>query len=684
MKSKKGIIIILFIIICLVLGGIFVFTRQDKNTSFTILEKQWLESNKTKIVDISILKDIPVVGYNGSGILFDFLDDFENVTGLDFNRIAYQSGDEIKSDYSFQVVTQKNENDILVYSDSYALLTKSNVKYNKLTELEGMTIGVLESDLESIRNATDGVNIIFNTYGTVDELVNAVQTTTNEDGSVTPGAVNAIMLPKTSNYSLILSKSLNISYNINELKQDYVIRLGNDEKLNEIITKYFNKWKETKYKESYDKHFASSYFTFSNTDDKNKAEFKSKRYVYGYVENRPYDAFINDKYYGINKAFLSEFSDIADIDIDYKNYSNLESLGQEFNDNKVDIIFDYMTGGNYPDAVNLVSNYDEQGVVLAKPSNKVTVSSVKSLVGNDVVTIEGTKLASFLENKGITLKKYSDITEMLDKVKSDSIIVLDSEVYNFYSSKYFDDYKSIYSFDITDEYSFRVFNNETNSIFIRFFNFYLSFISNQEISNIGYSELTSVTATNSYVGVLIVIISLALVFLVGYLIYQGVKLNRDKKVVIVKDSKIKYIDVLTSLKNRNYLNDHIDEWDESLVYPQGIVIVDLNNIAYINDNYGHAEGDKVIKEAANILIKTQISNTEIIRTNGNEFLIYMVGYDEKQIVSYIRKLSKDLRDLSHDFGAAIGYSIITDEIKTVDDAINEATMDMKNNKQESR
>lgn len=684
MKSKKSIIIILFIIIGLVLGGIFVFTKQDKNTSFTILEKQWLESNKTKVVDISILKDIPVVGYNGSGILFDFLDDFEEVTGLEFNRIAYQSGDEIKSDYSFQVVSQKNENDILVYSDSYALLTKSNVKYNKLTELEGMTIGVLESDLESAKNATEGVNITFNTYGNIDELVGAVEPKTNDDGSITPGAVNAIMLPKTRNYNLILSKNLNISYNINELKQDYVIRLGNDEKLNEILTKYFNKWKDTKYKESYDSHFSSSYFTFSNTDDKNKAEFKSKRYVYGYVENRPYDALVSDKYYGINKAFLSEFSDIADIDMDYKSYSSLESLTQDFNDNKVDIIFDYMSGGEFPSAINLVSNYDEQGVVLVKPSNKVTVSSVKSLSGNDVVTIDGTKLVSFLEGKGITLKKYSDISEMLDKVKSDSVIVLDSEVYNFYSSKYFEDYKSIYSFDITDDYSFRVFNNETNSTFIKFFNFYLSFVSNQEISNIGYSELVGVTSTNSYVGILIVLISLALIALIGYLIYQGVKMNKDKKVVIVKDSKIKYIDVLTSLKNRNYLNDNIDAWDESLVYPQGIVIVDLNNIAYINDNYGHAEGDKVIKEAANILIKTQISNTEIIRTNGNEFLIYMVGYDEKQIVSYIRKLSKDLRDLSHDFGAAIGYSIITDEIKTVDDAINEATMDMKNNKQESR
>ena len=684
MKNKKSIIIILFIVIGLIIGSIFVFTKQDKNTSFTILEKQWLENNKTKVVDISILKDIPVVGYNGSGILFDFLDDFEEVTGLEFNRIAYQSGDEIKSDYSFQVVSQKSENDILVYSDSYALLTKSNVKYNKLTELEGMTIGVLESDLENVQNATDGVNITFNTYSNIDELVGAVEPKTNDDGTVTPGAVNAIMLPKTSNYDLILSKNLNISYNINELKQDYVIRLGNDEKLNEILTKYFNKWEDTKYKDSYDRYFSSSYFTFSNTDDKNKAEFKSKRYIYGYIENRPYDALVNDKYYGINKAFLSEFSDIADIDIDYKNYSNLDSLIQDFNNNKVDIVFDYMSGGEFASVINLVSNYDEQGVVLVKPSNKVTVSSVKSLTGNDVVTIEGTKLAVFLESKGVSIKTYSSITDMLDKAKDDSIIVLDSEVYNFYSSKYFEDYKSIYSFDIADDYSFRVFDSEANSVFVKFFNFYLSFISNQEISNIGYSELTSVTSTNNYTGIMIIIVSIALVSLIGYLIYQGVKVNKDNKVVIVKDSKIKYIDVLTSLKNRNYLNDNIDAWDESLVYPQGIVIVDLNNIAYINDNYGHAEGDKVIKEAANILIKTQISNTEIIRTNGNEFLIYMVGYDEKQVVSYIRKLSKDLKDLSHDFGAAIGYSIITDEIKTVDDAINEATMDMKNNKQESR
>ena len=42
---------------------------------------------------------------------------------------------------------------------------------------------------------------------------------------------------------------------------------------------------------------------------------------------------------------------------------------------------------------------------------------------------------------------------------------------------------------------------------------------------------------------------------------------------------------------------------------------------------------------------------------------------------------KDLKELPHNFGAAIGYSMITDDIKTIDDAINEATLEMRSNKE---
>ena len=74
--------------------------------------------------------------------------------------------------------------------------------------------------------------------------------------------------------------------------------------------------------------------------------------------------------------------------------------------------------------------------------------------------------------------------------------------------------------------------------------------------------------------------------------------------------------------------------------------------------------------------------SEIIRTDGNEFLIYLVGYSEKQIATYTKKLSKEMKSLPHEFGAAIGYSMINDSIKNLDDAINEATLEMITNKEE--
>ena len=43
-----------------------------------------------------------------------------------------------------------------------------------------------------------------------------------------------------------------------------------------------------------------------------------------------------------------------------------------------------------------------------------------------------------------------------------------------------------------------------------------------------------------------------------------------------------------------------------------------------------------------------------------------------------------MKSLPHEFGAAIGFSMITDEINTLDDANNEATLEMITNKEEYR
>ena len=166
-----------------------------------------------------------------------------------------------------------------------------------------------------------------------------------------------------------------------------------------------------------------------------------------------------------------------------------------------------------------------------------------------------------------------------------------------------------------------------------------------------------------------------------YILYRRTKRVKITK-KIKKEEKIKYIDQLTSLKNRNYLQAIMHVGNKNTFYPQATLVIDLNKIQEINDTLGYEKGDQQIKAAANILIKNQIDNTDIMRTDGNEFLIYLVGYDKTQVIAYMRKLSKEFKNLPYEYGAEMGYSIITDDLKSIEDAINEAVDDMKTKKED--
>ena len=137
----------------------------------------------------------------------------------------------------------------------------------------------------------------------------------------------------------------------------------------------------------------------------------------------------------------------------------------------------------------------------------------------------------------------------------------------------------------------------------------------------------------------------------------------------------------SSVRFRDEVNKNYKEWSNNTIYPQAIIVMDLNHVQSINDIKGYEEGDKQIKAAANVLIKTQLDNSDIIRTDGNEFVVYLVGYSQKQLTNYIHKLNKELKKLPYNYGAEFGYSMIIDDIKTIEDALNEATKALKKQKE---
>lgn len=676
--DKKKIVIsaIVISIILAILGIVYVFIRQDKNSTLTIMEKQWIENNKNNVIDISIVNNVPVFNYDGEGLFFDFLNSVEKDTGLSFNKLSYNMGNSISSEYSFQVVDELASNDILMYEDNYVLVTKNKVKYNSINDIPTLTIGVLNSDIKNVSYYL-GANkkVSFKTYGSYNNLFS---TLTSNSSPIT-----AIAVPKTMFLKEIVENDrLTIAYDMPEIKKYFVLRLGSNKKLNRILTKYYKKWNRTDYEELFNTNFSESYFKFKQIYQQEKTNFTSKQYVYGFVENAPFDSLVDDKLQGFSNELIKSFTKVSNITVSYNRYKNYEELLKAFNENKIDFYLNASSLNDYDlDIYRTVSAYETKAVVLSKEKNETVINSEMALKGRKVATVRNSKIDKYLNSNDIKTHTYENVIDLLRNKDSDELVVIDEVTFEAYISNALKKYNKIYTFDLDITYEYVGRDIEANKVFNEYLNFYITFTNTNIYKNTLDINLFSIKSSNKKILLVVLVLLLICVVISSALLLRKMK-PKKKKIKVSKEDKLKYVDMLTSLKNRNYLNDSIEKWDSAHIYPQAIVVVDLNNVAYINDNYGHEEGDIVIKEAASILIQTQIEQTEIIRTNGNEFLIYMLGHDEKKVVSYTKKLLKELKDLKHGFGAAVGYSMITDELKTIDDAINEATLDMKNKKEE--
>lgn len=677
MNKKKVIIVTLIVTVFLAITGSlwYYLTKEDNKTSLTLIEKQWIEKNKNRIYDFGLPINIPMFTSNGSGIIFDFLKDLETNTGLVINRVSYEKGSTIP-EYAMRIKNSLDKNDILIYKDTYAIVTKNSVKYNSLSEIKDLNIKVLKGEDEALAfYLSDNENLKITVFDSSTDLLSNV--TTDKD---------AIIVPKTEYLKQIIeNNNLNIAYNLNDLPIYYTITLGSNDKLNTILTKFYNKWKTGGYDKSYNNNFASTYFQASAVSALEEQQFRSKTYKYGYIINTPFDTIINNKLEGINTDIIDSFSHLSGITIESTMYGSYEELVKAFENNEIDF---FMNGSNRKlneDVYDTISVYDEKIVIVSHNDNDSIIDSVNSLKGKKVNAIKDSKIMTYLEERGVEVIESSNSSSMMNKLDKNSIIALDKTSYNFYRQKDLKDYKIDYEFPLKKEYDFTFKKNDENKVFMNFFNFYLSYINEKVTINNTLYKLTNIKENSNLLGELIGVSVISGLLILSLLTLKNIsKRTKNKfKKHLTKEEKLKYIDMLTSLKNRNYLNDNINVWDESEIYPQAVVVVDLNDISYINDNYGHAEGDEVIKEAANILIKNQLPNTEIIRTNGNEFLVYLVGYDERQVVAHLKKLNKELRDLKHGYGSASGHSMILDGIKTIDDAINEATIEMRNNKEEA-
>ena len=678
---KKKLIIIIPIIIAVV-AFIFVYryyNKEDETTTLTVKEKQWVQENKDQTYDFEVVNDYPLYGLNGEGVVFSFLSDFEENIGLEFNKIPYLKESETSTDgFRIRILDNDKEigkNDLPLFNDNYVAVGKTYQRINNIKDFKNVTFGVFKEDSNEISYyLKSGTNLSYKTYDTIEDIYKAL-----DDDEVDMVIVPNIMY---LNYTIDNDK-YSINYFFTEMQKKVVLTLSKDnDELNKIVTKYYNKWKQTKYVSEYNDAYLDYYLDANKLDAKTKAELISKNYTYGFVENPPYEEMVNGKVAGIAGEYVDRVSRLSGINFKYKEYETIDELEKAIDKGEVDLYFDYYNYNNSKYKSTL-STFIEQYVVLGKEEDEHIVTSFESMKGQKLAMLKGDSLYNYFSNNArAKIKTYDNIKDLI-KNSGDRLIIVDREIYTYYQNKEFKKLKLLYTDTMMNDYKFMVKTN--NEAFYDLFNYIINTNSyynyrNSGISNLHASILEGSTLQQVYTIVLTIIFVPLIILLIAYLI-----IKKKKQIKKVKASdRHKYTDMLTSLKNRNYLNAKMPEWEESKVYPQAIVMVDLNNVKYVNDNYGHEEGDDLIIKAAGILVNTQLENSEIIRTDGNEFLIYLVGYSERQVATYVKKLGKEMKNLPHEFGAAIGYSMITDEIKTLDDAINEATLEMITAKEEMK
>lgn len=681
MRKKKNsrwlgasLIVILVIILILLIN----FSKESEDsTKLSLTEKKWIENNKKEVINISIANNVPVFSEEGEGVFFDYVNKLEESTGLSFNLISYDAfSDTEENDLYFEIVKAEDyenlkENELIFYTDYYVLVGKDKEKVVRPENIRNKKIGVISDDLANVSYYISSENgITYTPFQNSSELFDAMKNET----------VDYVAIPKTRYLSYILENNYHIIYNMTEVKEAYVLRTSAevDDNLSSIVRKNYIGYKRDNLESKYNEFLINFLMNKNDISEKSKADFLGKKYVFGYLENEPYTSTINSKLIGLDSTYMNMFSNMSGASFTIKKYKSVKDLASALNKGKVDVAPNYYNysglSGNYTETI---SPYEEQYVILVNNENtNVVINSVKSLRNRNVISINS-KLAKYLQKEGkAKVKTYDRVSSLINNINRSSIVALDRNVYNAYKDTKLSNYRVIYSNNENLEYGYIIRNSNENATFKTLFTNYMEMINYKQIYNVAWKDYDLDSKEVSY-GYLYALATLIIAFVIWLFIRKKLKVKRKNK----REETIRYIDPLTSLKNRNYLNKNFKRWEDNVIYPQSIIVINLNNLRHINDVYGHEEGDKLIKLAANILIRNQLEQSDIIRTDGNEYLIYMVGYEKNKVVAYMRKLYKELGELPYGYGATLGYSMIEDDIKTIDDAINEAVLEIRANKE---
>lgn len=148
-----------------------------------------------------------------------------------------------------------------------------------------------------------------------------------------------------------------------------------------------------------------------------------------------------------------------------------------------------------------------------------------------------------------------------------------------------------------------------------------------------------------------------------------------------------YSDALTGLANRLLLADRFEitaSRSKRQSSPFALLMIDLNAFKAVNDNYGHAAGDRVLVTVAKRLMETVRASDTVARVGGDEFVLLIESFkNSDELVHLGRKLVNSISQpiaigngVNVQVGASVGFALWPKNGASMEDLLNVADQGM--------
>jgi diguanylate cyclase (GGDEF)-like protein len=105
-------------------------------------------------------------------------------------------------------------------------------------------------------------------------------------------------------------------------------------------------------------------------------------------------------------------------------------------------------------------------------------------------------------------------------------------------------------------------------------------------------------------------------------------------------------------------------------------MIDLDKFRFINDNWGHEAGDKVLKSVAKTFKETMRKSEHVYRFGGDEFVILMEDITKRELDGFLHRMNTKIKNLCYgdinvdsSIGVSEYYKNIEETIRRADKAM---------------